>query len=250
LLPGSASFALATPAAGERGSPTRSVEDGIPTRAWERAAFELRIALNFGLRVSCFLRISDFVFRISSFVFRAFLVRASFGFRISDFGFPPMITVKLIIDEAAALGFDHVVGIPDNQTAALVSAIRADARFRFLCPCREGEVLSIAAGIHTGNRRPLVLIQNTGLLEAGDALRVVSRNLKVPLVMLLGYRGHASLGSDRPDSAAELLEPTLAAWRIPWFWYFGDGSLRSAHDRAQRESCPVAVVYSGRIPGS
>jgi hypothetical protein len=117
----------------------------------------------------------------------------------------------------------------------------ADRRFRLVMPCREGEVVSIAAGLWVGHRRPLVFIQNTGLLECGDALRVVLHNMSVPLVMLLGYRGRASMATARPDTAATLLEPTLSAWSVPWEWY-RDDALVGAFDRG-----PLALVYEGKL---
>jgi hypothetical protein len=77
-------------------------------------------------------------------------------------------------------------------------------------------------------------------------MRGVAHNMRVPLVMLMGYRGRASLGTARPDTAAELFEPTLAAWRIPWSWLSPD-SLPKAFRKAEADSRPVAVVFEGRL---
>jgi hypothetical protein len=65
----------------------------------------------------------------------------------------------------------------------------------------------------------------------------------------LGYRGHASLGTLRPDTAASLLEPTLSAWRIAWSWWKA-GGLQAAFERAERFRAPFALVYAGKIGGA
>ena len=38
----------------------------------------------------------------------------------------------------------------------------------------------------------------------------------IPLVILVGYRGYRSLGSDQVDSVATVTEPTLRAWDVPY----------------------------------
>ena len=65
--------------------------------------------------------------------------------------------------------------------------------------CREGEAWTIAAGLYLGGQRPLVVIQNTGLFESGDALRNVLFDLGLPLFALIGYRNY--LVPDSPDTA-------------------------------------------------
>jgi hypothetical protein len=98
---------------------------------------------------------------------------------------------------------------------------------------REGEAFALASGLWIGGGAPVVAIQNTGLLESGDALRGTAVRMGIPLLCLIGYRGYSSMdrsGIDpfhRPDSThtlrrpdvdstALLTEPTLEAWGIPY----------------------------------
>ena len=67
---------------------------------------------------------------------------------------------------------------------------------------REGEAWAIAAGLQLGGKRPLVMIQNTGLFESGDALRNVLFDLRLPLVAVIGYR--SALVPSSTDSAGTL----------------------------------------------
>ena len=93
---------------------------------------------------------------------------------------------------------------------------------------------------------------STGLLEAGDAFRGTAFNMAIPLVMLVGYRGYASLepGAERIDTAATFFEPTLKAWSIPYYTALKSEDaplLKDALAHAQAISLPVAVTYPGEL---
>jgi sulfopyruvate decarboxylase subunit alpha len=102
---------------------------------------------------------------------------------------------------------------------------------------REGEAFALASGLWIGGAAPLVVVQNTGLLEAGDSLRGTAVRMGAPLPIVVTARGYAKMGAAgfdlavtvgaprldretlvRPDvdSVALLTEPTLSAWGIPF----------------------------------
>jgi len=58
---------------------------------------------------------------------------------------------------------------------------------------REGEAFAVASGLWLGGAHPVVLIQNTGLLESGDSLRGTAMRMGVPLLCLVTYRGYHKL---------------------------------------------------------
>ena len=93
----------------------------------------------------------------------------------------------------SAARITHVIGLPDNTSAPLFDALQAHPSIRLVTVTREGEAFAIASGLWLGGKRPVVVIQNTGLLESGDALRGTAQRMGVPLLCLIGYRGHASL---------------------------------------------------------
>jgi len=126
----------------------------------------------------------------------------------------------------------HVLGVPDNTSGPLFDALREHPGIRLVIVTREGEAFAMASGLWIGGARPLVVIQNTGLLEAGDALRGTALRMGAPIPVVLTGRGYAKmasagLGPDTPrtpelmtradvDSVALLTEPTLDAWGVPW----------------------------------
>ena len=153
----------------------------------------------------------------------------------------------------------HVVTLPDNASAALLSGLESSAGPRVVWVTREGEAFALASGLWAGGAAPVVLIQNTGLLESGDALRGTAMRMRVPLVCLVTYRGYPSLRAASPppakggallgrpdvDSVAVLTEPTLSAWGVPYTFLHGDDDLprlTEAFANAGRLEQPVALL--------
>jgi phosphonopyruvate decarboxylase len=175
-----------------------------------------------------------------------------------------VIRAGLIFDELRRQQVTDVLGIPDNASKALLDLLAAEPAIRLLTVTREGEAFAIASGLWVGGRTPVVLIQNTGLLEAGDALRGTAMRMRVPLVCLVTVRGHARMAARglRPsaetlaaellsepglDSVALLTEPTLRAWGVPWEVLSSAADLPrlgAAFHRAREAEQPVAVLIT------
>ena len=160
-----------------------------------------------------------------------------------------MIHAHLIVEALNRLGVTHVVGLPDNGSRSLFELLWKEDNIEVLLVTREGEAFAIASGLIVGGARALVLIQNTGLLEAGDALRGTAYNMGLPLVMLIGYRGFTAHqeGIGRVDTAATFLEPTLNAWSIPYTTATTNADvpqIGDAFEKAERISSPVAVLLA------
>jgi sulfopyruvate decarboxylase subunit alpha len=114
-------------------------------------------------------------------------------------------------------GVSHVVWIPDSELGTWEPALTAPDGLPLIRACREGEALSIAAGLLLGGRRPVVAVQCTGLFEAGDALRNIVHDLKLPLFLIVGVRSYyAHREGKSVDSCPVFIEPFLRAWQVPY----------------------------------
>ncbi len=152
------------------------------------------------------------------------------------------------IQALVGLGFTHVVTIPDGESRELYSALAEHRQIAVISPTREGEALAIAAGLWVGGRKPLVVLQNTGLMEAGDALRGCGIGPRIPLRLLVGWRGYpgAMAGRVPVDSAYTYTEPLLEAWGVPFWHLMSDddlGVLAEMDRVAASTSLPAAVVF-------
>jgi sulfopyruvate decarboxylase TPP-binding subunit len=170
------------------------------------------------------------------------------------------------------IGVTHVVGLPDNSTAPLFNLLRDEPTPRMITVTREGEAFAIAAGLWLGGRRPLVLIQATGLLESGDALRGTLLRMRLPIVTIVTCRGYALLkkrGLDPAatgvpleptakllldpglDAVAVLAEPTLRTWGIPSRYVEPSNDLdqvvEAAHREAEGAGRPVALILTSGL---
>jgi sulfopyruvate decarboxylase TPP-binding subunit len=116
-----------------------------------------------------------------------------------------------------AAGVSDVIWIPDSDLGRWEAALSSTPGLRLLRVCREGEAIALAAGLHLGGRQPLVLIQCTGLFEAGDSLRNCVHDLNLPLFLVVGVRSwHAHQEGKSADTCPRFTEPILRAWQIPY----------------------------------
>lgn len=147
-----------------------------------------------------------------------------------------------------AAGVTHVIWIPDSELGAWDKALGADPELRLIRPCREGEAMAIAAGLLLGGQRPVVMIQCTGLFEAGDALRNAIHDLKLPLFLVIGLRGYyAHQRGATADTCPLFAEPILRAWNIPYDLFGRQNSaadLAAAYTRARTEDRAGAVLVA------
>jgi sulfopyruvate decarboxylase subunit alpha len=146
------------------------------------------------------------------------------------------------------LGVTHVVWLPDSAMGQWEAELERSPAISLVRVCREGEAWAVAAGLHIGGQRPLVMIQNTGLLESGDALRNVLFDMKLPLYAIVGYRSY--LIKDSPDTARKFTEPILKAWGLDYVLLDDDDPLPqfiNHYQACQTAGRPgVALLPEGR----
>jgi sulfopyruvate decarboxylase subunit alpha len=155
----------------------------------------------------------------------------------------PSVTAAL-----QACGITHVVWIPDSELGTWEAALTAAPELTLLRVCREGEALALAGGLWLGGKKPIVLMQCTGLFEAGDALRNVIHDLKLPLFMVIGIRSYyAHRQGATSDTCPVFTEPILRAWQVP-FVVLDRGNtaadLAAAYRQAQAEKRAGAVLLA------
>ena len=149
--------------------------------------------------------------------------------------------VRALLD----IGMTHAVGVPDNSSRLIFDICDKDPNVQTILVCREGEAWAIASGLWVGGTVPVIIIQNTGFFESGDALRGTAIEMGVPLVALLTYRGYRSLGTELVDTAGSFFEPMLKAWDMP-YRKLEEGNesevFRAAQKEAESLRKPVGVL--------
>ncbi len=148
--------------------------------------------------------------------------------------------VKALVDS----GVTHVPYLPDIERNTTYVLMDEEPTIQLIPVAREGETFGIAAGLIAGGKKPLIVIQNTGMFESGDSVRGFTYNAAVPYVMMIGYRGWTPHGTPR-DTAAVFTEPLLKAWGIKYYLLTSDDDLHllsTAFEEAEREGKAIAVL--------
>ena len=104
------------------------------------------------------------------------------------------LSPETVLQHMKQNGVTDVVWLPDSETNWLYLLMKAEPSLRLVGVTREGHACSIATGLHVGGRKPLILIQNTGMMESGDSIRGWLLGMNVPvdggLSRLDTARGH------------------------------------------------------------
>ena len=156
-----------------------------------------------------------------------------------------------VLEQFRKNGVTHVVYLPDSETNHLFIAMEEDPDIDVIPVAREAETMAIAAGIIVGGKRPVCLLQNTGMFESGDSIRGLGLDVNLPIVMIVGYRGWTRHGVT-PDSAARFTEPILDAWGIKYYLVESDRDadrISTAFEEAAAESRPVAILVGDEYHG-
>ncbi len=162
-------------------------------------------------------------------------------------GFSP----EVVIQELKKNGVTHVVWLPDSETNFLYLLMQDEPSLDLVPVSREGLAFSTAAGLSVGGAKPVILIQNTGLMESGDSLRGWAMGLNIPVVMMVGYRGWTRHGKNQ-DTAATYTEPFLNAFQIKYYLVENDtdaARISWAFEDAEETRRPVAILVGDEYHG-
>ena len=105
-----------------------------------------------------------------------------------------------IIEDA---GIDIVCSVPCNLLGGVIELLDSGS-VRHVPVTREEEGVGIAAGAALAGKRPLVLMQNSGLGNCVNALASLTRLYELPLFLLMSHRGGVSerIVAQKPMGAA------------------------------------------------
>jgi len=111
-------------------------------------------------------------------------------------------------------GFDFFTGVPCSLIEDLIAVLET-GRQPYVAAVREDSAVGVAAGAWLGGRRPVVLMQNSGLGTSLNALASLSLMYGFPALLLVTWRGFG--GKDAPEHIlmGEISPPLLDLLRIP-----------------------------------
>jgi sulfopyruvate decarboxylase TPP-binding subunit len=161
------------------------------------------------------------------------------------------LSPQTVLNEMKSNGVSHVVWLPDSETNWLYLLMKAEPSITLVAVAREGLAFSTAAGLHVGGKTPIILIQNTGMMESGDSMRGWALGLNIPVVMMVGLRGWTRHGVTK-DTAAVYSERFLNAFGINYYLVENDADaprISVALEEARKTNRPVAVLVGDEYHG-
>ena len=156
-------------------------------------------------------------------------------------------------DFAASLerhGFDFFTGVPCSLIEDLIAVLERGSRAPYLAAVREDAAVGVAAGAWFGGRRPVVLMQNSGLGTSLNALASLSLMYGLPVLLIVTWRGFG--GKDAPEHilTGEISPRLLELLGIPHRVLAADsldGALAWAAGEMDARHGPVALLVPPRV---
>jgi phosphonopyruvate decarboxylase len=148
-------------------------------------------------------------------------------------------------------GFDFFCGVPCSLLKGLVSLLDHDESAHYISATREDSALGMAAGAYLGGKRPMVLMQNSGLGVSVNALASLHTMYDLPALLVISWRGEG--GNDAPEHLlmGEIMLPILDLMHIPHRVVVKDApmapQLAWARETMDATKKPVALIVPGGV---
>jgi sulfopyruvate decarboxylase TPP-binding subunit len=157
------------------------------------------------------------------------------------------VPAEAIVDEIEALGVTHVINVPDTHQKSVLALLSRRSHPTLITACTEDEAIGINAGLYSGGKRPMLLIQQTGLLASINCVKGIAMDARIPTFMLVGLfnRDVTKAPSEDPKRVINRISPTLDTWGIPWYPLERPeqiGAIAEAYQRSLDERGPTVVL--------
>jgi len=123
---------------------------------------------------------------------------------------------KLIYDALKSCGVRLVSALPETWLVHLVRMADDDPEMTLVRLAKEEEGVGISAGAHFAGVKSAMLMQNHGFLAAINGIVSFAHLYKIPLLMLISYRGGFGERDPWQTQGGNVTEPLLRALNIPY----------------------------------
>lgn len=147
--------------------------------------------------------------------------------------------------------FQYISGVPCSYFKEFLAYLaskpnESESQLKHVYATREDEAIGIASGVAFSEKRAVVYMQNSGLGNIGDALTSLAQLYKLPMLLLISYRG-LEPDKDFPEHSlmGEVNEPVLKALKVP-FWNLSEEGWKmdiiNVLNKMEETSNPVALL--------
>jgi phosphonopyruvate decarboxylase len=108
-----------------------------------------------------------------------------------------MVTTKDFCTMLKEKGFNFFIGVPCSILKDVINYLSNDPDISYIPATREDEAIGIATGAYLAGKKPVVLMQNSGLGNSIGTLASLVMLYEIPLLLLISWRGYQ--GKDAPE---------------------------------------------------
>ena len=98
-----------------------------------------------------------------------------------------MINTESFIESLIEYGYEEFIGVPCSNLTPLINY--TSNLNKYVSAANEGDAVAYASGAYLAGKKVAVLMQNSGLMNALSPLTSLNEIYKIPVLMLIGYRG-------------------------------------------------------------
>ena len=158
---------------------------------------------------------------------------------------------KLIYDALKACEVKIISAQPETWLIHMIRKADEDPDMTLVRLAKEEEGIGISAGAYLAGVNSALLMQNHGFLAAINPIVSLALLYKIPLLMLISYRGHMGEKDPWQTQGGMVTEPILRALNIP-IWHLNNPSdvhrrLKDAQTLAHASLHPVAVLLTREL---
>ena len=160
----------------------------------------------------------------------------------------PVSTVssKIVYDALKANGIRLLSALPETWLVHMIRMADEDPEMTLVRLAKEEEGVGISAGAHLAGVRSAMLMQNHGFLASINGIVSCAQLYRIPLLMLISYRGDFGERDPWQTEGGAVTEDLLRALRIPFARLDDRGSvalrIANAQTLALSSNKPVALL--------
>lgn len=147
-------------------------------------------------------------------------------------------------------GFDFFSGVPCSILGPIIKHLTHDKGFQYVPATREDEALGIAAGAYMGGKKPVVLMQNSGLGNSIDALTSLVLLYRFPILLIISWRGFEEDDFIEHSLMGKYIQDFLKTMKIPAIILSPNTlpkQIAEADQMMKKTEIPVALILKKRV---
>lgn len=123
---------------------------------------------------------------------------------------------RLVYASLKNCGIRLVSALPETWLVHLIRMAEDDPEMTLVRLAKEEEGVGISAGAHFAGVKSAMLMQNHGFLASVNGIVSLAQLYRIPLLLLISYRGHFGERDPWQTQGGAATEPVLRALGIPY----------------------------------